>query len=92
MTTNSSNAPSTDPVAAQAASAPEPTSRKVKRTLWFVLCLAAIVALYVLSQRSVWFQELPTAMSLLGRIAAVWVILGLFATLNPWPRAEGVRV
>ncbi|WP_134774358.1 hypothetical protein [Ornithinimicrobium flavum] len=56
----------------------------VKRTLWFGAAALLIVALYVLTERSVWFQELPELAGLFGRVTTVTLIVGLAATLNPW--------
>lgn len=94
MNTNSTPATATSPatpVAPQADPASGLSSREVKSALWFGLGLAVIVALYVVTERSIWFQELPAVVGAPGRIAAVAVLLGLFSTLNPWAPAQGSR-
>lgn len=91
MHTNPSYTPQSTTVTPPAQVA-EPISRKIKRTLWFVLCLAVIIAFYIVTDRSAWFRELPLALSLPGRVAVVAVILGTFASLNPWAPTERVRV
>lgn len=67
------------------------SARQVRSALWWALCLAVVAALYVVTERSAWFQELPVLVGAFGRINTVALVLGLFAVLNPWKAGEDAR-
>lgn len=82
-------------IAPAATSTPAPetgtAARQMRSTLWWGLCLAVVATLYVVTERSAWFQELPVLVGAFGRINAVALVLGLFAVLNPWKAGEDSR-